>query len=77
ATPADVALIMQSGFDGVFVTDDVFGNHMSPLKYANALVHAVAKYDDPAVIAQLSEDLGRNAYGSSGGPPGMPPGFPP
>ncbi|KAJ2231584.1 Pyridoxal 5'-phosphate synthase subunit snz1, partial [Coemansia sp. RSA 485] len=66
ATPADVALIMQHGFDGVFVTEEVFENHMSSLRYANALVHAVAKYDDPVALAQISEDLGRNAYGGGG-----------
>ncbi|KAJ2599206.1 hypothetical protein GGF39_002331 [Coemansia sp. RSA 1721] len=66
ATPADVALVMQHGFDGVFITEEVFENHMSPLKYANALVHAVAKYNDPVALAQISEDLGRNAYGGGG-----------
>ena len=57
ATPADAALMMQLGSDGVFVGSGIFKS-ADPEKRAKAIVHAVANYNNPEVLAQVSEDLG-------------------
>lgn len=57
ATPADAALMMQLGAEGVFVGSGIFKSG-DPAKRAAAIVQTVANYDDPATIAKLSEDLG-------------------
>ena len=57
ATPADAALVMQLGCDGVFVGSGIFKSE-NPEKRANAIVMAVAYYNDPYVLAEVSEDLG-------------------
>ncbi|ADL08918.1 pyridoxal 5'-phosphate synthase lyase subunit PdxS [Thermosediminibacter oceani] len=57
ATPADAALLMQLGCDGVFVGSGIFKSE-NPAKRAKAIVKAVAHYDDPEVLAEVSEDLG-------------------
>ncbi|MFR1709656.1 MAG: pyridoxal 5'-phosphate synthase lyase subunit PdxS [Clostridium sp.] len=57
ATPADAALMMQLGSDGVFVGSGIFKS-ADPEKRARAIVHAVANYNNPEVLAQVSEDLG-------------------
>jgi pyridoxal 5'-phosphate synthase pdxS subunit len=57
ATPADAALLMQLGCDGVFVGSGIFKSE-NPEKRARAIVKAVAHYDDPEVLAEVSEDLG-------------------
>lgn len=57
ATPADAALMMQLGTDGVFVGSGIFKSS-NPAKRARAIVKAVAHFDDPAVVARVSEDLG-------------------
>ena len=57
ATPADAALMMQLGAEGVFVGSGIFKSG-NPEKRAQAIVKAVTNYDNPAVLAQLSEDLG-------------------
>lgn len=57
ATPADAALMMQLGTDGVFVGSGIFKSS-NPAKRARAIVEAVAHFDDPAVVARVSEDLG-------------------
>lgn len=57
ATPADAALMMQLGAEGVFVGSGIFKSG-NPAKRAAAIVETVANYDDPVVIARLSEDLG-------------------
>ncbi|TYP57470.1 pyridoxal 5'-phosphate synthase lyase subunit PdxS [Thermosediminibacter litoriperuensis] len=57
ATPADAALLMQLGCDGVFVGSGIFKSE-DPGKRAKAIVKAVAYYDDPEVLAEVSEDLG-------------------
>lgn len=57
ATPADAALMMQLGCDGVFVGSGIFKSS-DPVRRAKAIVEAVANYKDPAVIARVSEDLG-------------------
>lgn len=62
ATPADAALMRQLGAEGVFVGSGIFksGNQA---KRANAIVQAVANYDNPEIIAELSEDLGEAMVG--------------
>ena len=62
ATPADAALMMQLGAEGVFVGSGIFkaGN---PAKRASAIVQAVTNYTDAALIAKLSEDLGEAMVG--------------
>lgn len=57
ATPADAALMMQLGAEGVFVGSGIFKSG-NPAKRAAAIVKAVTNYNDPQILAQLSEDLG-------------------
>ena len=57
ATPADAALMMQLGAEGVFVGSGIFKSG-NPEKRAAAIVKAVTNYNDPEILAQLSEDLG-------------------
>lgn len=57
ATPADAALMMQLGADGVFVGSGIFLSE-SPERTARAIVEAVDHFDDPAVIAKVSRGLG-------------------
>lgn len=62
ATPADAALMMQLGAEGVFVGSGIFKSG-NPEKRANAIVKAVTNYTDAAMIAELSEDLGEAMVG--------------
>jgi pyridoxal 5'-phosphate synthase pdxS subunit len=62
ATPADAALLMQLGCDGVFVGSGIFKSE-NPEKRARAIVKAVAHYDDPEILAEVSEDLGEPMAG--------------
>jgi len=57
ATPADVSLLMQLGVDGVFVGSGIFKS-TDPKKRAVAMVQAVTHYQDPVILAKVSEDLG-------------------
>lgn len=57
ATPADAALMMQLGAEGVFVGSGIFKSG-NPAKRAAAIVKAVTNYNNPQILAQLSEDLG-------------------
>ncbi|KAI5124351.1 hypothetical protein M0805_008958 [Coniferiporia weirii] len=57
ATPADAALMMQLGCDGVFVGSGIF-NSGDPAKRARAIVQAVTHYNNPQMLAEVSEDLG-------------------
>ncbi|MCH5585025.1 pyridoxal 5'-phosphate synthase lyase subunit PdxS [Shimazuella sp. AN120528] len=57
ATPADAALMMHLGSDGVFVGSGIFKSS-NPAKFAKAIVEATTHYEDFALIAQLSKDLG-------------------
>ena len=62
ATPADAALMMQLGAEGVFVGSGIFKS-VNPEKRAAAIVQAVTNYTDAALIARLSEDLGEAMVG--------------
>lgn len=62
ATPADAALMMQLGAEGVFVGSGIFKSG-DPKKRASAIVQAVTNYRDAALIAKLSEDLGEAMVG--------------
>ena len=62
ATPADAALMMQLGAEGVFVGSGIFKSG-DPAKRASAIVQAVTNYTDAALIAKLSEDLGEAMVG--------------
>lgn len=62
ATPADAALMMQLGAEGVFVGSGIFKSG-NPEKRANAIVKAVANYNDAKMIADLSADLGEAMVG--------------
>ncbi len=57
ATPADAALMMQLGMDGVFVGSGIFKS-ADPAARARAIVQAVTHYDDPQALARISGDLG-------------------
>ncbi|MFA4891122.1 MAG: pyridoxal 5'-phosphate synthase lyase subunit PdxS [Candidatus Gracilibacteria bacterium] len=57
ATPADAAMMMQLGCDGVFVGSGIFKSS-DPSRRARAIVEAVLHYDDPKVLARVSEGLG-------------------
>lgn len=62
ATPADAALMMQLGTEGVFVGSGIFKSG-NPAKRARAIVQAVTNYNDPVLLAELSEDLGEAMVG--------------
>ncbi|MDP9851649.1 pyridoxal 5'-phosphate synthase pdxS subunit [Corynebacterium lowii] len=62
ATPADAAMMMQLGADGVFVGSGIFKSG-DPAARAAAIVKATAQYDDPAVIAEVSRGLGEAMVG--------------
>ncbi|MEI3322262.1 MAG: pyridoxal 5'-phosphate synthase lyase subunit PdxS [Eubacterium sp.] len=62
ATPADVALMMQLGAEGVFVGSGIFKSG-NPKKRAQAIVKAVTNYNDYEMLAELSEDLGEAMVG--------------
>ncbi|KAA1474875.1 vitamin B6 biosynthesis protein [Dentipellis sp. KUC8613] len=62
ATPADAALMMQLGCDGVFVGSGVFHSG-DPAKRARAIVQAVTHYNNPKILAEISEDLGEAMVG--------------
>ena len=62
ATPADAALMMQLGAEGVFVGSGIFKSG-NPEKRAQAIVKAVANYDNPQLIAELSKNLGEAMVG--------------
>ena len=62
ATPADAALMMQLGAEGVFVGSGIFKSG-NPAKRAAAIVQAVTNYTDAKIIAKLSEDLGEAMVG--------------
>lgn len=57
ATPADAALMMQLGADGIFVGSGIFKSS-NPAAYARAVVRATLHYNDPVVIAEVSENIG-------------------
>jgi pyridoxal 5'-phosphate synthase pdxS subunit len=62
ATPADAAMMMQLGADGVFVGSGIFKSG-NPAQRAAAVVKATTFYDDPAVIAEVSRGLGEAMVG--------------
>ena len=62
ATPADAALMMQLGCDGVFVGSGIFKSG-DAAKRAKAIVQAVTHYNDPKTLAAVSEDLGEAMVG--------------
>ena len=62
ATPADAALMMQLGAEGVFVGSGIFKSG-NPTKRAQAIVKAVTNYNNPKILAELSEDLGEAMVG--------------
>jgi pyridoxal 5'-phosphate synthase pdxS subunit len=67
ATPADAALMMQLGVDGVFVGSGIFKSG-DPAKRAKAIVEAVTHYQNPEVLANVSRGLGEAMVGISVGP---------
>jgi pyridoxal 5'-phosphate synthase pdxS subunit len=62
ATPADAALLMQLGVDGVFVGSGIFKSG-DPAKRARAIVEATTHYNDPQIIAEVSRGLGEPMVG--------------
>jgi pyridoxal 5'-phosphate synthase pdxS subunit len=62
ATPADAALMMQLGVDGVFVGSGIFKSG-DPVKRGHAIVQAVTHYNDAKILAEISEDLGEPMVG--------------
>ncbi|WP_456417625.1 pyridoxal 5'-phosphate synthase lyase subunit PdxS [Methanocaldococcus sp.] len=62
ATPADAALMMQLGSDGVFVGSGIFKSE-NPLERAKAIVEATYNYDKPEIIAEVSKNLGEAMKG--------------
>lgn len=62
ATPADAALLMQLGADGIFVGSGIFKSG-DPMKRARAIVAATTHYNDPHVLAEVSRDLGEPMVG--------------
>jgi pyridoxal 5'-phosphate synthase pdxS subunit len=64
ATPADAALMMQLGADGVFVGSGIFKSG-DPVRRGHAIVQAVTHYNDPHILADVSKDLGEPMVGRS------------
>ena len=62
ATPADAALMMQLGLDGVFVGSGIFKSG-DPAKRAKAIVQSVTHYNDPKILAEISKGLGEAMVG--------------
>ncbi len=62
ATPADAALMMQLGVDGLFVGSGIFKSE-DPLKRAKAIVTATTYFDKPEVLAEVSAGLGKPMHG--------------
>lgn len=62
ATPADAALMMQLGVDGIFVGSGIFKS-ADPVKRAKAIVLATTHYNDPQLLAEISRDLGEAMHG--------------
>jgi pyridoxal 5'-phosphate synthase pdxS subunit len=62
ATPADAALMMQLGAEGVFVGSGIFKSG-NPKVRAQAIVKAVTNYNDPKILAEISENLGEAMVG--------------
>lgn len=62
ATPADAALMMQLGVDGVFVGSGIFKSE-NPARMAEAIVKATTHYDDPGILAEVSRGLGEPMKG--------------
>ena len=62
ATPADAALMMQLGADGVFVGSGIFKSG-DPATRARAIVEATTHFEDPSVIAKVSRNLGEAMVG--------------
>ncbi len=62
ATPADAALMMQMGVDGVFVGSGIFKSG-DPARRARAIVQATTHYNDPEIVADVSKDLGEPMVG--------------
>jgi pyridoxal 5'-phosphate synthase pdxS subunit len=62
ATPADAALLMQLGMDGVFVGSGIFKSSI-PEKRAKAIVEATTHFNDPDILARVSENLGEPMVG--------------
>jgi pyridoxal 5'-phosphate synthase pdxS subunit len=62
ATPADAALMMQLGAEGVFVGSGIFKSG-NPAKRAQAIVKAVTNFNDPKILAEISADLGEAMVG--------------
>ena len=62
ATPADAPLVMQLGAEAVFVGSGIFKSG-DPAKRARAIVQAVTHYNDPKILASVSEDLGEAMVG--------------
>lgn len=62
ATPADAALMMQLGVDGIFVGSGIFKSG-DPVKRAKAIVLATTNYKDPKILAEISKDLGEAMSG--------------
>lgn len=63
ATPADAALMMQMGVDGIFVGSGIFKSQ-NPEKYAGAIVEAARNYDDAKLLAKISKGLGEPMKGA-------------
>ena len=64
ATPADAALMMTLGAEGVFVGSGIFKSG-DPAKRAAAIVKAVTNYQNPEILAEVSEDLGEAMVGTN------------
>ncbi|MCX8172638.1 MAG: pyridoxal 5'-phosphate synthase lyase subunit PdxS, partial [Archaeoglobaceae archaeon] len=62
ATPADAALMMRLGADGVFVGSGIFKSS-NPAKFARAIVEAVEHYDKPEILVEVSKELGEAMKG--------------
>ena len=62
ASPADAALMMQLGADGVFVGSGIFKSS-NPERYAKAIVEATKHYDDPQTLLKISKGLGEAMKG--------------
>ncbi|KAJ1946222.1 hypothetical protein GGF37_001291 [Kickxella alabastrina] len=61
-SPADAAMLMQNGFDGITVSESIFTGHANPLRYANSIIKVVANPKNLNILAEVTESIGMYAF---------------
>ncbi|KAJ1895814.1 hypothetical protein LPJ66_004358 [Kickxella alabastrina] len=61
-SPADAAMLMQNGFDGITVSESMFTGHANPLRYANSIIKVVANPKNLNILAEVTESIGMYGF---------------